>query len=157
MIHLCHGFDIILQNVQWENAIDAVFENPFLKIYRCANIRNSYNVYSAVSCLMFGRVYFVLTLQNNRMYNMNVECLMRVYLPLTDLHVWAISLYFCVLCISSFRFVSFGSGLLFDFTFGKWRNSFCRMECIHLVFPFVSVYCVCGQHISVHCNYFRFQ
>lgn len=56
---------------------------------------------------MFSRVCFVLTLQNNRMYNMNVECSIRVYLSLTDLHVWAISLFsvrsvFCAMHISSF-------------------------------------------------------
>lgn len=80
---------------------------------------------------MFSRVCFILTLQNNRMYNMNVECLMLVYLPLTDLHVWVHSPFFP---LSFLCFVLFWSVLRYLW---QWRNSFCRMECICLVFRFV--------------------
>lgn len=163
-MHLYHGFDIIFQMLNGKIPLLSHPLMPFRNLF-CKFIGVQMFITHTMSplciqpCLMFSRVCFVLTLQNNRMYNMNVECSMRVHLPLTDLHVWVISLFSVrsvfFVCYAYF-FVSFGYGMFSDIS-GNGEILFVAWNAFVSYFHLFVCLCVDSIYISVHCNYIRFQ
>lgn len=131
-------------------------------IYRCASMYtfDSFCIISVCVCVygVLSRV-FRLTLQNNRMYNMNVECLMRVF-TFAD----CTFLPFLFEFFMHFLWVSLSVFISFSFLFLSFilrsnaflHNSFCRTEWLLSLCLFSLSVSVCAGLCAV-CNYFRFQ